>query len=307
MPREYSDFKGQVDPKSGSLPFNPLVSRGPIRWLMLCGIMLIAAIALVTAFAIGSFRQRALEAHQHELENTLALLARHFDQQLTDFLLVQQGIAADLQRSRISEPDVFKSEMSTLDVHEELRAKINRSSDFASARVYSSEGLLINTSETWPVPTINIADRKYFSDLKAIADSTNLVAVVRSRVIDKWTLIFATKLVGPNGEFMGVLTRGIDSEVFEDFFRSMGVPPGGAVGLFHADGTMLARYPRAESSMGQNFSAGPVHQPILARSDHGTIRLKSPIDGLDGLAAARRLSRFPISIIATTTVAVSYT
>jgi diguanylate cyclase (GGDEF)-like protein len=302
MPNKNTGLNGPIDPVAGRFSFNPFLTQGPVRWLILSGIVLIAAIAVVTAFAIGNFRQRALEAHQHELENTLILLVRHFDQQLTDFVLVQQGIAADLQRSGITDPDVFKGEISTLDVHETLRTKVGGSPDIAGVNVYSSDGVLINSSETWPVRVINIADRKYFRDLKANVDSGSLVEVVRSRFVDKWTVIFATKLVGLNGEFMGVLTRGIDSETFEDFFRSMAVPAGDAIGLYHTDGTLLARYPHAEAMLGQNFKASPVHQQVLSHSDQGTIQLKSPIDGVGRLASARRLTKFPISIISTTTV-----
>src|ERR1700737_4424145 len=78
------------------------VRLGPIRWLVLCGIILIAAIALGTAIAVGSFRQRALETHQHELENTVLLFTRHFDQQLQGFGLVQKDIAGKFHLPRIA-------------------------------------------------------------------------------------------------------------------------------------------------------------------------------------------------------------
>ena len=67
--------------------------------------------------------------------------------------------------------------------------------------------------------------------------------------------------------------------------------------------TLLARYPHVELLIGRNFRNGLIHRQILSRSDHGTMRLSSPMDGLDRLAAARALTHFPISIIATTTVA----
>ena len=54
--------------------------------------------------------------------------------------------------------------------------------------------------------------------------------------------------------------------------------------------------------IGQNFKDAPVHQRILSKSDHGTTRLISPIDGQSRLASARALTDFPIVIIATTTV-----
>src|SRR4030081_2317939 len=136
------------------------VRRGAIRLLVLCDIILIAAIALGTAIAVDSFRQRALETHQHELENTVLLLTRHFDQQLQGFGLVQKDIVTQI--SRIAAPDVFKDEMSTLDMHEMLRAKVSGSPDVAGVNIFAADGALINSSETWPVPDINITDQKYF-------------------------------------------------------------------------------------------------------------------------------------------------
>jgi PAS domain S-box-containing protein len=54
--------------------------------------------------------------------------------------------------------------------------------------------------------------------------------------------------------------------------------------------------------LGQNFTTSPVHRQVLSKSDHGTIPLESPIDGVGRLASARRLTKFPIAIIATTTI-----
>src|SRR5450631_3856777 len=54
--------------------------------------------------------------------------------------------------------------------------------------------------------------------------------------------------------------------------------------------------------IGRNFRTAPVQQ-MLARADYATTRSISPVDGEARLAAARALSEFPLSIIATTTIA----
>ena len=72
--------------------------------------------------------------------------------------------------------------------------------------------------------------------------------------------------------------------------------------MLHRDGTMLARYPHVEAMIGRNFRTAPIQQ-ILSKADHGTTRLISPVDGEDRLASTRALRDFPLSIIATTTVA----
>jgi hypothetical protein len=74
---------------------------GPIRWLILGGTLLIAAIAIGATVMAGNFRERALRNSERELENTVLLLARHFDQQLEDFQVVQKDLIAFMRSSGI--------------------------------------------------------------------------------------------------------------------------------------------------------------------------------------------------------------
>ena len=85
---------------------------GPIRWLILGGTLLIAAIAIGATLMAGNFRERALRNSERELENTVLLLARHFDQQLEDFQVVQKDLIAFMR----SERDRDRRELQAADV-----------------------------------------------------------------------------------------------------------------------------------------------------------------------------------------------
>jgi diguanylate cyclase (GGDEF)-like protein len=175
-------------------------------------------------------------------------------------------------------------------------------SDVAGINVFDASGQLINSSRFWPVPNLNISNRDYFRELALDSRSPTLVlAGVRSGFTGVWTTIVARKVVGPNGQFLGVVTRGLSAANLEKFFESVVLGKDSAIALVHRDGTMLARYPHIEAMIGRNFRTAPV-QKLLARVDHGTIRLTSPVDGEDRLASTRALSEFPLSILATTTV-----
>ena len=76
------------------------VSGNPIRWLILGGALLIAAITIGTTIMADNFRERALSSAERELENTVLLLARHFDQQLADFIGVEEDIATQIRAGR---------------------------------------------------------------------------------------------------------------------------------------------------------------------------------------------------------------
>jgi diguanylate cyclase (GGDEF)-like protein len=286
-----------------SFDFRSAARGGPVRWLIVGGALLIAAIAIGTAVMVSNFRERALRNSERELENTVLLLARHFDQQLQDFEFVQKDLMTYMRLTGIGSREDYKRRMSGEDVHQMLKAKVSATTYVGGINLFDSEGTLINASGSWPVPAVNVADRPYFKTFKSDPQSpTVLVEPVHSRVTGIWTTVLARKVVAPNGEFLGAIGRGIEAANFEKFFASVTLGKDSAIAIFHTNGTLLARYPHVESQIGGNFSSSPIHRQVLAVSDHGTIRLNSPIDGLDRLAAARRLEHFPVGIMATTTV-----
>ena len=280
------------------------IRGGPIRWLILGGVFLIAAITIGTAIITGNFRERALNSSERELENTVLLLARHFDQQLEDFEIIQKDLIAYMRSSGIASREDYKRRMSGQDIHLMLKAKLGALSYVGGVNIFDADGVLINASASWPVPEVRVADRSYFKVFKSDPRSPDmLIEPVYSRITGLWTTVIARRMTGPTGEFLGAVGRGIEAANFEKFFASLALGEGAAISMYHRDGTLLARYPHVDAMIGQNFKAGPVHQQVLAKSDHGTVRIISPIDGQDRLASARTLRNFPISVVATTTVA----
>ena len=274
----------------------------PIRWLILCGGSLIAAIAIGTAMMIGNFRERALQSAERELENTVLLLSRHFDQQLDDFTVIQKDLVRQIQQSGISTADIFREKMASPEWHEMLNARVGAYFDVACVDVFDSKGILVNSSEVSPASDVKIVDRDFFKAFTSGAAVTPvLIELVQSESTGQWTTVIARKVTGPNGEFLGVVTRAITPAHFEHFFASVALGKGATITLFHADGTLLARHPHVESLIGRNFRPGPLRQLALSRG-YATRRLTSPLDGLERISAARALTNFPISVVATTTV-----
>jgi diguanylate cyclase (GGDEF)-like protein/PAS domain S-box-containing protein len=276
--------------------------RNPLNLLIVGGILLIAAIALGTACMIVSFQQRALVNSERELENTVLLLARHFDQELSNFELVQKDLIERMRLTEIGTPDAFKSQISGQETHLALQRAIGGSRDVSGINIFDVDGQLINSSRTWPVPDINIADRAYFRQWKADSQSSAIaIAPIQSRFTGERSTVIARKIVGPNGQFLGVIARGISPADFEKFFESVALGEGAAITMMDRNGTMLARYPHVEAMIGQNFSAAPILQ-TLTTADHGTVRQISPVDHEDRLASGRRLNNFPLSVLVTTKV-----
>jgi diguanylate cyclase (GGDEF)-like protein len=279
------------------------VHRNPIRRLILAGAGLIAAIAIGTAVMASNFRERALSSSQRELANTVLLLAHHFDQQFEEFEVVQKDLIAHMRLAGIASSEDYKRQMSSYDIHEILKAESNGSFDVAGVNIFDADGTLVNSSKAWPLSAVSIADRSYFKALKSNSAPTPvLIELVQSRLSGgAWTALIARKITGANGEFLGLITRGIATANFEKFFAPLALGDDAVISMFHRDGTMLARYPHIDNLIGQNFSDGPFFQ-ILSNSDHGSARKTSGVDGRDRLGSVRQLSDFPIVVVATTSV-----
>ena len=289
--------------RSAPVSLRTSVLGGPIRWLTLGGILLIAAITIGTTIMVDSFRERALNNSTRELQNTVLLLARHFDRQIGDFTAVEKDIAGQIELSGFASSDIFRGQMATLEMHEMLRAKVSGTADAAGVNVFDSRGVLINSSETWPVPDVNIADRGFFKAFRSGAAATPvLVELTPARSSATWETVIARRLAGPNGEFLGLVTRAIAPATLETFLASMALGQDAAISVHHRDGTLLARYPHVEAMIGRNFKTGPMRQRRLFELESDSTRSISPIDGQERLISARSLADFPLSIIATTTV-----
>ena len=115
----------------------------------------------------GNFRERALRSTEQQLENTVLLMARHFDQQLEDFMGIQRDIVAQIEASHVASPEAFRAQLSTTEWHDMLRLRLRAYTDVAGVNVFDANGQLINSSEQWPVPNVKIADRNYFKAFKS--------------------------------------------------------------------------------------------------------------------------------------------
>src|SRR6266576_2252371 len=173
---------------TASLRVRHSTGANPIHWLILGGVFLIAAITIGTTIMAGNFRERALSNSKRELENTVLLLARHFDQQLDDFGAIQKDLIAYMQSSGITTSEDYKRRMSGQDFHLMLKSKLSALAYVGGINVFDSDGQLINASSIWPVPPLSVADRHYFRAFKTGPQSpAMLIEPVHSLVTGVWT------------------------------------------------------------------------------------------------------------------------
>ena len=281
------------------------VRRGPVMWLVLCGAILSAAILVGTVVMIDQFRERALANGQRELENTVLLLTRHFDQQFEDSNTIARNVMGQMAIAGMTTPEELRRKMSGAEAHEWLKSRVSALSYMGDVNIFDADGRLINSSGAWPVPEISISERAYFSILRSgTSETSTLAEPVRSYFTGGWTTVIVHRLSGPDGAFLGVMARRIDPANFEKFFASIALGKGAAISMFHRDGTLIARHPHIETMIGKKFANAPLVSSVKANGGVQTMRVKSPVDGQDRVGAGAALRDYPITVVATTPVPV---
>jgi len=276
--------------------------RDPVIWLIVCGVLLVVGIIVGTMMMVGGFRERALANSERELENTVLLLARHFDQQFADYEILNSDLISRLDDTKFESPETFKERMFGVAAYERLKAQINALPYVDDVSVYDSDGELINTSSAWPPPAVDLSDQQFFQRFKTDPHSPPFFAEAQySSITASWTTVLAHRLAGADGTFLGAMTRRIAPANYEKFFATLALGDNTTVALLHADGTMLAHHPHL-NDMAAGQKPAELPSITLGAGHPQSVRYESPLDGEQRLGAVRQLDHFPIIVLATRTV-----
>ena len=275
--------------------------RNPVRWLIATGVVLLGAIILAATLTIISFRDSALESHRREQENRLVLLTRHYEHEFSDLDRVQRDISIHLQLAGVVTREQFTEHMSTTEEHIRLKAKLNSKAS-STLNILDAEGWLINSTQGRPAVHVNFGDRKYFQQLKdAGGDPSEEVSeLILSPISDQRRLLFARRLMGPNGEFLGVVTRHVPPEQFQAFFATVSPSQDSTIALWNETFTLLARFPHMNDMIGKSFTPDVALSRIETSVEPSTLIHTGIIDGRERMSSIQRIPGFPLAIVAST-------
>ncbi len=113
---------------------------------------------------------------------------------------------------------------------------------------------------------------------------------------DQWVFPIARRLETASGRFAGVIVAQGRVAYYEKFYRDVHPVDGTKINLVHRDGTLLAREPAADASLGRRFAL--VERLIAAsRANHGEpLRLTSPLDGIPRFGALAAVAGYPLLV-----------
>jgi len=276
----------------------------PVRLIILCGVLLIVAIAVGTGIMLSNLRNRALTDNERELRNTAFVLAEQMERDFAAVESVQTSLIERFWASGIASSEDYERIMSGHDAHLVLKDKVVGFNNLGALILVNAQGKVFNFSRSWPIPDINVADRNYFTALQSDEKLNSVVSKpIRSRATGAWIVQIARKVSGPNGEFLGLVLGTIELQGIEQFFARVSLGPDSSISLLHRDGELMARHPHVESLIGRPIPGG-LAVKLVSNSEHGVGRRIGAVGNAeDRLIAAHRVARYPFLIAATTNTA----
>lgn len=246
---------------------------------------LVGSALTVTLAVLGTTtwadHQTTWASAQRDLDQRATLVAEHVRTVIqTDRLLLDR--VADHLGGR--DPAGLRGAMAD---REALRALLAATEGVDSLWIYDAAGNAALSTADGNIDRLNVADRPYFTTLKAGAP-TVVSPMIWGRVTGGFFFVLARRLEDSQGRFTGIAVAGVQASWFADVYRRISDEDGASFLIQKREGEVVVRSPLPASEPAGGWPTDPGLQARLGEAD-GVFEHVSPGDGIARLHAFRRL------------------
>ncbi len=206
----------------------------------------IAAILVSVAVLILGLRERELKHARLEMISLTEMLMAQTEQNFKAVDLALLGVQERLNTA-------YGSQLAydSLPIHLLLTNRLSGIHQLRTIFLVDERGMIVNSSNDFPVPQVSVADRDYFSALASSwSNALYIDKPVRSRKGGSWSFHLSRTLIDVNGKFRGVVVATIGISKFEQIFGLIKLDYDRPIGIYLADGTLIASLPHREGMIG---------------------------------------------------------
>jgi diguanylate cyclase (GGDEF)-like protein/PAS domain S-box-containing protein len=278
------------------MPDRPLREPdGPLRRVSPAAVVVLFAL-IMTAGVLGVMVWKALDAKkttlargQTDIQNLARSLAEHATHAIQSADIAMAGMV-ELLRYRDPVPERF---------NRYLAQTVNSLPQLREIGVFDASGRWLYSSLP-QTPLHDNSDRGYFTYHRDTPGSALRVnEPLQSRLTGRSTIILSKRIDKQDGSFAGVLTAAIDSDYFNQFYRTFKLGPAGSISLLRDDGVVLIRWPALDRNT--NLASTELFSRHLNLSPVGYYKIVSPFDGIEKYVGHEKTRHFSTVV----TVAIS--
>lgn len=254
-------------------------------------ILLIAIILSMAGVFLYQMRRGEIANTQATAANLVQLLKEQTQAVFLTSDLTLRSIKAQLEHGpplRPNDPD-FRTQL------RELTAELPY---VRALFVVGADGFIIHDTDYPATPHVSLADRLYFRIHKNEPRQGSYVGQpLLSRSVNRWFVPLARRVNRPDGSFGGIVVAAVEPRFFEEIYRRLSLSEHDAVGLFHRDGTLIARMPALPHLYGVKWTNRQLFVEYLPRSPAGAFSATSFVERSSMIGYAS-VEGFPLVVTA---------
>lgn len=258
-------------------------------------------VVLINLFVIGLAALSAHHGHrqyQERAEVTTQNLAAVLESNLVNAIQrVDVSLLALLDIHAIHYGAHMKNSALMKEHIEKVRTRLP---EVDAIRMTDKYGMLRFGSDIDAHAGVSLADRPHFTQLR---DNPAIELVISkpqvSRVNNKWVIVLARRVVGPAGDFDGMIFAAIALESLAREFAALNLGPGGAVVLRDGELGLIARHPDLRSvglAIGEKATPPELQALLDAGKTAGIFQVRMNDRGLTHTVSFRKLENYPLYV-----------
>jgi diguanylate cyclase (GGDEF)-like protein/PAS domain S-box-containing protein len=266
---------------------------GTLRYIVF-GLITLSTLAI--GLTIWGLRSDAIEEADSNTRNIASMLSEQLSRSIQSVDIVLTDVREKLKTESQLTQNSFGQQIYSYDTYRFLKEQLGRLSQANFIAIIDKDGWAAATTQQWPTPKTDIADRDYFQHFKNENDTGIYISsLLTSRVTGGQTIFLSKRLNGANDEFLGVILIGLRLSYFESVYQLITPLQNDSFLLLHTDGTVLIRYPNAmERDNAKMPAASPWYNSVAAGGGHYLTR--GYFDGQARFVSVQPLHQYPLVI-----------
>ena len=266
------------------------------RFLKVAAAGLICTAALAIGLTIWWLLAEAIADAVNDSGNLATIMADQIDHSVQSIDLMIDELEERIGKRGARTKSNFRRLLEGEDTYQQLTERKAHLSNIDVIALVDKNGLLVGSTNKWPLPATDISDREHFQHAKNYDDRRVYIAnPIRDRVTNMPTVFFSKRINDANNEFLGMISIGVRLSYFQNIYESITSLRDLSFVLLHKDGTVIVRYPDPKSRGGEKLSASSPWYRLVSQSG-GHFRSLGFFDGENRLISVRALRDYPLVV-----------
>jgi len=252
--------------------------------------------AVAIGLTIWWLHSVAIKESSRDAGNLATVLAEQINRSVQSIDLMLNDLRERIETLGVRTQEDFDRLLKDRDTHQLLTERMAHLSQVATISLVGKNGVIVNSTNQWPMPPLDISDREHFQYLK----NNNIQGIyVSSATIDRFkgieTIYFYKRINDTDNKFLGVISIGVRLSYFQHIYKSIDSLNDLSFLFLRKDGAVLVRHPDSTNRSGEKLPAGSPWY-LLVSAGGGNYRSPGYFDGIARQVAVRPLRDYPLVV-----------